>query len=506
MAFGINAVLGFLTVSLIVRAFGLEAQGLVAFSKLFTTSGYLALFCLGLPTIIMRKVAFYRGRNHDQMCSDWVSLGLAASLLLATPIALLAMALYYVEPVQQVFCQLTGLHLFNTELQGQFILLVMMTIPFQFVGMISQSILFGLQDFAEIRISEIGTTVFNLFAVIVFWFFHWQAERLALTVIFFELARAFYLTFFVLQRFPISKMKLSAVTHLSADFKQELKVSFFSSLMAFLDNNAILYVAAQVLGPAGLGLYDSLSKISRILKTAFGLVTSALMPHAISTEAAKGQGRVVKIYHEMSFIVGFFMIPPITLLVALSPLILKLWLGANFVQYWPLLAVGFLTTLALVLISMQGSFFSSRREVIVDTSIVNFFENLIGLPLLYWMCLVQSVEGLFVNRLLVVWIGLIPRALVVTKHYQYKLMDTVKVFRWSFVVSSLVCIFLMYLYWHWQSMVLSIISAVLLLALSWVLIYQKSNIAEKALVSKTINEILALLPKNIQQRVRRFSS
>ncbi len=504
MAFGINAVLGFLTVSLIVRAFGLEAQGFIAFSKLFTTSGFLALFCLGLPTVIMRKVAFYRGRNEDSLCSDWVTLGLMASLFLAAPIALLAMGLYYVEPLQQIFCQITGLHLFNSDLQSKFILLVMVTIPFQFIGMISQSILFGLQDFAEIRISEIGTTVFNLLAVIIFWFFHLQPEQLALTVIFFELARAFYLTFFVLQRFPISKMKFSSLGHLFADFKLEIKVSFFSSLMAFLDNNAILYVAAQVLGPAGLGLYDSLSKISRILKTAFGLVTSALMPHAISTEAAKGQGRVVKVYHDMSFVIGFFMVPPITLLVALSPLILKLWLGSAFVQYWPLLAIGFMTTLALVLISMQGSFFSSRREVIIDSSIVNFFENLIGLPLLYWMCLLQSVEGLFLNRLLVVWIGLIPRTMVVAKHYQYKLTDTLKVFRWSFLVSALVCVFLMYLYWYSQSMLLSLSSAVVLLAISWFIIYRQSSETEKALIVKTVNEVLALLPKKLQQSIRRF--
>ena len=232
--------------------------------------------------------------------------------------------------------------------------------------------------------------------------------------------------------------------------------------------------------------------------------SSALMPHAISTEAAKGQGRVVKVYHDMSFVIGFFMVPPITLLVALSPLILKLWLGSTFVQYWPLLAIGFMTTLALVLISMQGSFFSSRREVIIDSSIVNFFENLIGLPLLYWMCLLQSVEGLFLNRLLVVWIGLIPRTMVVAKHYQYKLTDTLKVFRWSFLVSALVCVFLMYLYWYSQSMLLSLSSTVVLLAISWFIIYRQSSETEKALIVKTVNEVLALLPKKLQQSIRRF--
>ena len=53
-------------------------------------------------------------------------------------------------------------------------------------------------------------------------------------------------------------------------------------------------------------------------------------------------------------------------------------------------------------------------------------------------------------------------------------------------------------------MLLSLSSAVVLLAISWFIIYRQSSETEKALIVKTVNEVLALLPKKLQQSIRRF--
>lgn len=485
-AFAINALIGFVTVSLIVRAFGLELQGLVAFAKLFTTTGYLSLFCLGLPSLITRKIAFYHGKEEFHYSEAWVAIGLRASLFLATPIAILFFCTYTTPFLRNTFIRITGLHIMQPDLRNLFIALILVTIPLQFIGMACQAILLGLQKFGEIRTSEVGTSLLNLSSVIVVWLWKFSPAWLTITVILFELARSAYLSFFVCRRFSFAKLIKIDITPFLSEFKSELKVSFFSSLMAFLDTNAILYVSAQMLGPTGLGLYDTISKISRVIKTAFGLIASALMPYAISSEAAKGKEYVVTLFKNISYAVGIFLLPPLICLTSLSDLILQLWLGKKYSSYAPLLAVAFLTTTGSVWISFQGSLFSSRREVVASTTVVNFLENLIGLPLLYLMCKWFGAAGLFTNRLLIVWSGLIPRSLVFSRFYHFSAWSSLKPFRWSIPLSTLAGLIIYLVNMHFKTALVLIPIAFFLLLLDWYFIYKLSNLEERKVFEKII--------------------
>lgn len=492
-AFAVNALIGFISVSLIVRAFGLELQGLVAFAKLFTTSGYLNLFCLGLPNLIARKVAFYNEKQEFHYSEAWVAIGLRASLFLATPIAILFLCTYNIPFLKDIFIRVTGLHIIQPDLRNLFIALILVTIPLQFIGMACQAILFGLQQFGEIRISEIGTTLLNLLSVIAIWLLKFSPIWLTITVILFELARSAYLSFFVCRRFSINKLIKIDVSSFLSDFKSELKVSFFSSLMAFLDINAVPYVAAQVLGPAGLGVYDTISKISRLMKTAFGLIASALMPYAISSEASKGKEYVVSLFRDIGYTVGVFLLPTLVCMMSLSGLILQLWLGKKYVSYAPLLVVAFLTTAASVWISLQGSLFSSRREVVASTTIVNFLENLVGLPLLFLMCKWSGVNGLFTNRLLIVWSGLAPRSLVFSRFYHFSALSSLKPFRWSIPLSVLTGLIIYLVNTHFKTAVVLLPVAGFLLLLDWYFIYKLSNLKERNVFEKVILNVMNVL-------------
>jgi O-antigen/teichoic acid export membrane protein len=492
IAFAINAVIGFVSVSLAVRLYGIETQGLIAFGKLLTTAGYLSLFSLGLPSILTRKIAHHQGRQESESSLDWIAAGSRLLFFVGLALSLSLLVLFFSDQVRQSFLEVTGFSIVPAAEQANLILVLALTIPVQFVALGSQASLFGAQDFASIRSSEISSSFLNLIFLLAFWWAGVPGEKLVLTVVISETVKSLYMIYRLHRIFPLQRWVLRKFSSLRPELWAEIKVGYSSSIMGFLDTTAAPYVAMRVLGVSGLGVYDSLSKLARVVKTAFGLFNSSILPHAISVEAKKGQTIVSQLFVKASFLVAFFIVPGFAVLMGLSPWILKLWLGSEFSSFWQELNIGYVTVFASIFIGLQGSIFSSRRETIAKMTVINFTENLIGLPLLYWMSLQYGVMGLFLNRLFVTWAGWIPRTWVVVQSYDFKAMNYLKVFRWTVPIGIFLGFTILSLSRVNLHPLLVFLTAGLLLLPAWGIIFFLSSADEKSIVQRTWNEIMIL--------------
>lgn len=496
IAYILKALISLVSIALVIRLFGVEIQGLIAFGKMLTAAGYFSLFTLGLNSILIRKIEASGGRNGQKEESyQWLSLISRRAIAIGLLLGFLILAAFSLPASQNAFLLITGLSIVPAQIRESLVALVALSLPFQFFGRIAQASLMGVHDFKAVQAAEVMGSALRLLSILLFWFQGWDSHQLVLIVVGVEVICSLFLGYRLNLIFPLRAWMGVRAAHLKLELKTELEERKASVLLEFLNQLATPYLAMQVLGAAGLGLFDALFKLTKFLKIFFEKIGSSVLPAALASEWRKGQGSWGHPFARACFLMAFLVLPLMGVLMGISNALLRIWLGPLFATYGQELNLGFLAMLPLIFISLQSVVLSSKPEVSQAENKVNIFEDLFGLPLLYLMTAHFGVLGIFLNRLLVAWFGWIPRIYFIVKFYNVPLGQLFMGFRWTAPLSLLTAIILQSLASfsiHWA---LLFAGALLSLVINWSLIYKFSEAEEKNLVVRILSDFKFFLRK-----------
>ncbi len=166
-------------------------------------------------------------------------------------------------------------------------------------------------------------------------------------------------------------------------------------LIGGISGPAPAFVAGLLFGPAGVGTYDALMRLSRVSKIVVGLLTSALLPVASRLDE-RGSSTTFQRLGELGLILlPMFTVPPLAAAAVLSSDILRLWIGPLLAPYAFWMGLSFLIPICAQYLAIGSVIFLTRTEVQARLNL------LAGIQLLIWVLVSSATVGLFAERALI---------------------------------------------------------------------------------------------------------
>jgi O-antigen/teichoic acid export membrane protein len=139
-----------------------------------------------------------------------------------------------------------------------------------------------------------------------------------------------------------------------------------SKILGAAQANAPSLLISVLIGPAGLAIYDALSRMPRFAKAVLGLLNSTMQPVAVRLESEFDGDNLARLGRLGLLMVAAITAPVLGAAVALSEPILRLWLGSSIASLWPWQAMYFLMPALGALVGFGGSALLARRHVIAS--------------------------------------------------------------------------------------------------------------------------------------------
>lgn len=333
VAYALAGVLGLFAVGLIARSYGLAVLGLIVLVRAFLPTGFLALFDLGVSETTTLAVA--RGRVGDwAVASEKVSLLTAIATItgIISGVALWAAAgwlaaIFKVAP-DQVAAFISILNV------------TAVVLPVAFLGLVAEGALKGFEQYGWLRLTEVGGNVLYVVAV----------YALVLRGAPFEWIAYSYLAATVAKYLVLASVVYLAALDTSLRFRLWTAVSRRDVLHRcwLMLNNRIVGILQQPLvplaigalySPAEVGIYDLITRLPRFLKTTMAPLHSAILPISTHIEEATDKRRLQMLGRNGLVLPGAIVVPVLVVVALFSEEILKVWVGSQYSDQWPWLAL-----------------------------------------------------------------------------------------------------------------------------------------------------------------------
>lgn len=368
--FGVSGVLGLLTSGWTVAAYGLHSYGIIAFAKNLVPAGLLGIIDMGVPDAAARLVAGAIARKTQNDVNQYVSATLLFGALCGFFLSVgLSLSANLVAPL---------LMKLDSGEASQFSAIVFWSGIAAFPLMVNQAaegVLKGMNRFRAVRFAEVFANV--LFAIAVYWITFNGGDYVFISYAFLvanvvrSIANGGWLL--VLRRqgrweFILPSSECRARIFESSSLLWRMKLT--STANSFLP----LFLIAQMIGPAGVGIFDVLMRIPRLIKAAIGVTTHALIPAAAILEAKDDPLRLGRLGIMGTFLLLVAITPLITSSMMASHLVLETWLGTSFTSLAPWLALALAWPLLLATHQVGNAVLTVRVEALVQMNSANVFQ------------------------------------------------------------------------------------------------------------------------------------
>lgn len=345
VAFGLAGVLGLFSVGLIAKFYGLAVLGLIALSRSFLPSGFLALIDFGVSETTTQMVA--RGR-----LGDWATASERVSFLTAVAAVtgmVSSVVLWFAAPALAVVFKVAP------EEAAAFVSILKVTAlitPIAFVGLVVEGALKGFEEYGWLRMTEVGGSILYVaaiyFAVRSKLSFEWIAYAYLATAVIKYLALALILGIAV-RRTKLRFSSWSRETRYDLVYRGWLM--FNARIGGVLQQTIVPLAIGALYGPAQVGAYDLLMRLPRFLKAVLSPLFSAILPISAHIDENTDVRRL-QLLGRNSFVLPAAIVVPIVVVMALySEEILKVWVGPQSAEQWPWLALALIVPAANVMIS-----------------------------------------------------------------------------------------------------------------------------------------------------------
>jgi O-antigen/teichoic acid export membrane protein len=365
-AFVLVSGVGFLLVPVLVASYGLKAFGLIVLARLFLPGGLLFLFDFGFSEIASQAVA--KARETREWESAAAEVGTLAILALGVGAALALGLLLGAGEIAALFAR-------DGDLAGDFASVLRVTalaLPALFLATMLEGVVKGYGAFRSLRLIEVTATLAYGLLALVLAVRGWPFASIA----------------YAFLGASVLKGALIAANALRAGLGRQLplRVGLDRQALARMRPRCISMVQNRVLGvlqgpaqqpligllvgPAGVAVFEVLTKLPRVSKVAIGLLGSALIPVAAQLDAKNDAKRVGALASWGMLLSALACIPPLAGGVLFSEPLLRLWTGPAFSQLWPWQALMFAVPLSSALAAFGATALIVRPQALMRVNAI----------------------------------------------------------------------------------------------------------------------------------------
>lgn len=381
-AFLVATAIGLLLVPVLIGAYGVSGFGLIVLARVLLPAGAMGIVDFGIGEIATQAVATARASG------DWDTARARLRLLAwmtAALVAVVGMGMFVLAvPVNDWFKV-------PPELRDSFTALIRVTavaLPGLFAGLLAEGVIRGFQKFSILRTVEVGLSLAYAAAVLLG---VWLGRDYAFPAWAFLTMQAVKSVIFGVVAWRL--LPHGPRAHLDATAKgyvrERARLLFTARILGTLQHQAPTLLIGLLVGPAAVGIYDTILRLPKFAKSALAVMGSTLMPVATRLDAAGNHGRLQAIAGFTISVLPALIFPPIAAMAAFSSDVLNLWLGPEFVRYAPWLAA-FLAIPALnTIVSFQSSTLLNRPEYLRGNNRIAIVQTALqlslSLVLAHWM-------------------------------------------------------------------------------------------------------------------------
>ena len=372
-AYAAAAILNLLLVPIIVGAYGLGVYGLILLVRVFLPWGVMAFADAGVSETGTLVIARARASGRWDAASRQVILLLAISIAVG---AAVGAALLVSAP------HLPGWFQVSIDLRPSFERILRVTalsLVVFYPMLLLEGIVKGFERFGARRLLEVLATcayVLGSIAVVRFGEPYTTVAYLFLAV---------YLSKYVLLAIcawpdlrRLSWRMPNAVDERDEVWRRAGQMLQNKILGAFQTQLPPVLIGF-IVGPAGVGIYDVLTRVPRALKAVLWPLTSALLPVSALLEETGDRTRQQRLGY-----IGLAFIPPAVFPIlfgaaVFSRELLQIWLGPDLVHLWPWLSVMFLIPAANLVLSFGQTLLQVRSEFLARSNRLLLLQNVVQL-------------------------------------------------------------------------------------------------------------------------------
>ncbi|UPK02112.1 teichoic acid transporter [Bradyrhizobium sp. 170] len=343
-AYALAGVLGLFAVGLIAKSYGLAVLGLIVLSRAFLPTGFLALLDFGVSETTTQVVA--RGR-----VGDWVVAGEKVSLLAA-----IAAAVGTASGVilWSAAFQLTAIFKVAPDQIAAFVAILRVTalaLPIVFLGLIAEGTLKGFEQYGWLRITEIGSNVLYVAAVYTLVWRGAPFEWVAYSYLAMIVTKYFVLAAVVCRAAVGTSLRLRSWTASSSkDVFHRCWLMFNNRIAGTFQQTLVPLAIGALYSPVEVGTFDLITRLARFLKATMAPLHSAILPISTHIDEATDTRRLQILGRNGLVLPGAIIVPTLVVMALFSEEILKVWVGPQFSDQWPWLALSmFIPAVAAIL-------------------------------------------------------------------------------------------------------------------------------------------------------------
>jgi O-antigen/teichoic acid export membrane protein len=384
LAFLSTGIAGIVLVPVLIGTYGIAAFGLLMLGRTFLPSGVLAVVDFGMSEAAMQTVARARGDGNWRAASEQVSLLAVMSIVVGGVLAVvLAAGSPIVARVFHVDAAVTGGFVDMLRVTALALLLL-------FPGLVLEGVVKGFERFALLRACEVAATLAYAVAAVGL---AWSGQPFETNqYAFLAAALLKYAALAVGVRHDLKRAGLSLAKWSTASARavRMLNMLFFQSKLAGAAQTfAPPLLIGALVGPAGVGVYDVVTRLPRFLKPVLSIVASAITPVAARLEGAGDAERLRRAGKTAFWVVPFVALPPLAGLMVQADYILAAWVGADYARYGVWLGVALLVPVLLVALQfgqaalqIRGDFMRSANRIAAGVVLLQFS---VSLGLVFWL-------------------------------------------------------------------------------------------------------------------------
>lgn len=360
IAYFVISVLGIWVTGALASTYGLTAFGVITLARLFSTTGLMGVFDLGTPENASYVIARARATGDwpEAIRSvQWLALfAFVASLLSALITQLLS----------QRLGPWLGVDKDSEDMFQDVLVISAIVLPICLTSQVAEGVIRGFEQYAIVR----GLEVFTAVAYALGGWFLMDSRQPFFLVIYLYLALtvvraliAYFLAWAALR----GHVSHAGPSPSAATWRVMLDRTWLvgpNKILATLQTQSVPLVIGLMVGVTGAAVYDLLMRLPRFVKSALGLLNSAVLPFASRLEAANS-GVTLRTLHEHGLImIAFLTAPPLFALAVFSEQLLHLWVGDMLARYWVWQSLAFSTPLITVIVGFASMSMFSKTEVL----------------------------------------------------------------------------------------------------------------------------------------------
>lgn len=357
VAFAIVGLVGLLLVPVLVSAYGVAGLGLVMLARLFLPGVGIGIFEFGVSEITTQTLAV--GRVDEDWERVHRRLGLLALMTLATSLAVALPLLLFAPWLASVF----GVPATQSADFVEVLRCTAALLPMLFLSMMLEGCLKGFDGFRALRLAEVTSAIAYASAAATFamggatykWVVYSHLGSLVL--------RAAMMTMSLRKAAPAAlRLTRPPLPDDKAYARERATLFFTSRFLGTVLHQSPTVLIGLLVGPAGVGLYDTLARLPRFAKSVLGVLNTTLLPYATRLDAAGDDTRMKLLLAFGLTLLPAIVFPPLAAVAAVSQGLLAVWIGPQFAVNGPWLAVFWALPALNTVVSFQNYVLMSRSS------------------------------------------------------------------------------------------------------------------------------------------------